>query len=232
MYHPQDTIPCGEFLEIVNRGSSPVNLGGWYLQDEQQVMYTLPVNTILNGEDYLVFYNDPNAVECYVLGSIQAFGPYDGKLDNGGEHILLKNASGTLIDEVNYDDDPPWPTEADGAGPSLELIDPAANNNSYANWGLGKLYSPGMSNDPVAPGGGDIVITEIMYKPLKERFMYTMNPFWASNPYHWKDGDDPVGEFIELFNRGAEPINLANWKVTDKEGVLYQFTTSAILNPD
>ncbi len=231
MYHPSNENLCGEFLEIYNRGVDVVNVGGWQLQDEQQIIYTLPANTMLNGGEYLVFYNDANAVECYGLVPSKSFGPYAGKLDNGGEHIQLKNASWTVIDEVNYDDNAPWPVEADGEGPSLELISPDEDNNNATSWGLGQFFSPGMANNPLAPGGGDVVITEIMYKPLKKRYVYTLNPFWSSNPYQWNEGDDPTGEYIELFNRGAEPIDLNGWKLTDEEGLLFAFDSSMVLNP-
>ena len=61
----------------------------------------------------------------------------DGKLSNGGEKIKLVDENNDTIDEVEYDDKAPWPTEADGDGPSLELI--KANfdknsNDSGANW--------------------------------------------------------------------------------------------------
>ena len=39
-----------------------------------------------------------------------------------------------VIDRVVYDDDPPWPTEPDGNGPSLELVNPALDNALYSSW--------------------------------------------------------------------------------------------------
>ena len=44
-----------------------------------------------------------------------------------------------LIDEVTYDDDPPWPGLAAGFGSSLQLIDPAADNNRVRTGG-GKAW--------------------------------------------------------------------------------------------
>ncbi len=232
MYHPSESNLCGEFVEIYNRGTTAVDASGWQLIDEQQVMYTLPPNTIINGGGYLVFFKDAQAVDCYGLTVARSFGPFDGKLDNAGEHIMLKNAQGILIDEVNYSDDPPWPVEADGLGPSLELISPTADNSQPASWGLGQSYSPGMANDPITPGGGDVVITEIMYKPLKKRYVYTLNPFWSSNPYQWNEGDDPTGEYIELYNRGTVLLDLTGWTLTDSEGLLFAFAAGTLLNPD
>jgi len=63
MYHPSESNLCGEFVEIYNRGTTAVDVSGWQLIDEQQVMYTLPPNTIINGGGYLVFFNDAQAVD-------------------------------------------------------------------------------------------------------------------------------------------------------------------------
>ena len=38
------------------------------------------------------------------------------------------------IDRVNYDDEPPWPAEPDGTGPSLTRIRPLDYGNDVANW--------------------------------------------------------------------------------------------------
>ena len=60
----------------------------------------------------------------------------------------------------------------------------------------------------VGPAGGatpTMVITEIMY-----------------HPYHSASGSEDIRqEWIELFNRGTEPVNLAGWKFTD--GIDYVF---------
>ena len=39
-----------------------------------------------------------------------------------------------MIDEVRYDDAPPWPAGADGSGASLQLLDPGEDNNRIGNW--------------------------------------------------------------------------------------------------
>ncbi|MCB0598314.1 MAG: choice-of-anchor I family protein, partial [Phaeodactylibacter sp.] len=46
----------------------------------------------------------------------------------------ITNYSGTVIDEVNYNDNDPWPTTPDGGGPSLELIAAVLDNNDGHNW--------------------------------------------------------------------------------------------------
>jgi len=56
-----------------------------------------------------------------------------GALNNTGEAIEL-TAYGRQIDIVNYSNLAPWPMAANGNGPSMELLDPSADNNDAANW--------------------------------------------------------------------------------------------------
>ncbi len=39
-----------------------------------------------------------------------------------------------VIDAVRYNDNPPWPSEPDGNGPSLEKLKPERHGNDSANW--------------------------------------------------------------------------------------------------
>ena len=51
------------------------------------------------------------------------------------------------MDFVEYDDEIPWPTEPDGNGPTLELIDPFSDNNLAENWQASEGYgTPGSIN--------------------------------------------------------------------------------------
>ena len=45
-----------------------------------------------------------------------------------GELLRLYNSEGLLIDTVHYGNDDPWPPEANGLGPTLELIKPSLDN--------------------------------------------------------------------------------------------------------
>ncbi len=48
-------------------------------------------------------------------------------LNNGGEVIKLEDGDNSTIKEFAYDDTLPWPTAADGTGPSLVLVNPSSN---------------------------------------------------------------------------------------------------------
>lgn len=226
MYNPAVSNTGGEFVEITNRGAEPVDVSLWQLVDSSQIMFTLPAGTVIPAGGYLVFFDDSPAIVFYGLNPAVAFGPYTGGLDGSGERIQIKNAAGIVINEVTYDDDWPWPSEPDGTGPSLELLDPWLDNGQGANWGAGQPYTPGAANHPASPSAGSVVITEIMYAPVKQRYMETVcwliTPHYPAN-FYWQDDDDPAGEYIELYNRTSQAINLSGWQLLDKEGLLFDF---------
>jgi hypothetical protein len=63
-------------------------------------------------------------------------GVYGGSLDSNGETLTLSQQSGTTIKSFIYANTAPWPTDADGGGFSLVLINPQTNPNHSlaANW--------------------------------------------------------------------------------------------------
>jgi len=73
---------------------------------------------------------------------VEVLGPYDGRLDNGGEKLELSKPGDVdedgrhyiRIDRVVYNDGGDWPDSADGGGMSLERIDPTAYGNDPVNW--------------------------------------------------------------------------------------------------
>jgi hypothetical protein len=78
-----------------------------------------------------------------------------GNLSNSGETVSLLDAAGALIVSVAYSDSSPWPTDADGTGPSLEVIDPKGELNDPANWRASRQSggSPGNSGEPPGLAG-------------------------------------------------------------------------------
>ena len=224
MYHPGPTNTGGEFVEIFNRGDSAVSMDGWKLSDA--IEFTFGAETTIGPGEYLVVTELPEAAAFYSLANTA--GQFERALNNAGERIALEMADGTLIDEVEYDDNAPWVTSPDGSGPSLELIDPNLDNGLAASWAAGQLYSPETLNNPDVDGqGGDIVINEIMYRPEKRRYIKPIDPF--ANQAHWRNGSDPDGEYLELFNRGDSTVDMSNWQLLDSGGVLYDFGDVASL---
>jgi hypothetical protein len=120
-----------EWLELTNRGDTPIDLGGWQLVDA--VAYAFPAGTTLDPGGFVVVARDAEAVRAAHPG-VEVLGDYDGRLGNGGDRVLLLDAAGNPADAVRYFDGGRWPWAADGGGSSLELRDPWADNGAAEAW--------------------------------------------------------------------------------------------------
>ncbi len=137
MYNAPDEADPEDWIEFYNPNKTAINISGWVVKDDDdEHEFLIPANTIIAEEGYLVttknrdvfsaFYSDVD--ESSVIGNM------DFGLGGGGDQVRLYNASGVLADSVEYDDDTPWPTEADGNGYTLELKDTSLDNELAENW--------------------------------------------------------------------------------------------------
>ena len=134
-YHPQDWWSIDgdhlEFIEITNNGDAEVDLTGIYFR-ELGLTYQFPEGSHLAGRQAVVICSDSLLFSEYY--GIAPFGQYMRKLDNKSENLVLADAWGNIIDQVHYSDSEPWPTEADGNGPFLQLKDLDSDNSLAENW--------------------------------------------------------------------------------------------------
>ena len=148
MYNP--TNAGAEFVEIHNRSAThPFVLGGWRING---IDFVFPGGSLIQPGGYLVAAEN-QAVYAATYGDPQGVaGVFAGSLDDGGERLQLlmpaESNQWAVIDDVRYNDRLPWPTGADGGGYSLQLIDPAQDNDRIANWATGDAirYTPGEEN--------------------------------------------------------------------------------------
>ena len=154
-YNSADDVDSEDWVELYNPTANPVDISGWWLNDESEDYFGLPANTIIPANGTLVLAADLTAFSTIypqVTNVIGSFGEDPGGfgLSGKGEHVFLYNAAGTLIDDVNFDDKDPWPESPDGDGPTLQLVDPAADNALPQSW-VGEVATPGVyqvSNGP------------------------------------------------------------------------------------
>ncbi len=140
-----------EFLEIVNRGSRPVQLAG--VQLTGGVQFTFPPLELAVGARTIVVA-DAAAFSVRFGPDLPIAGEFSqGRLSNGGERLTLETARGATILDFVYDDQPPWPSSADGGGDSLELIDPDGAPASFAQATAWRAAPP--SPATVSRDGGD-----------------------------------------------------------------------------
>lgn len=134
-YHSSDESDSADWLEIYNTGNSAVVLSGWKVVDEDPSRFFIfPSGTLLSAGQYLVITRDrPRFSEIHPqIRNI--VGDFNFGLDNGGQLLRIYDEQGALRDSLTYDDDHPWPPEADGQGATLALIHPLLDNAIAGNW--------------------------------------------------------------------------------------------------
>ena len=137
-YHPMDWWGINgdllEFIEITNNGDEDVDLTGVYFR-ELGLSYVFPNNAHIQSHEAIVLCSDSLMFMEYY--NTIPFGQYTRKLSNKSEKLVLADAWGNIIDQVHYTDSLPWPREADGNGPYLELKDLDSDNSLPENWTIG-----------------------------------------------------------------------------------------------
>ena len=147
-YNSNSDNDTKDWVELHNAGSVDVNLNGWYISDSNDDnQFPLVDVNILAGE-YLVVSSDTAAFNLVHNSSeMNLIGDFDFNFSNGGELIRLFDPLGSVVDSLSYDDEGLWPTEADGDGPTLELIHPTLDNAMSTSWAVSDaLGTPGMIN--------------------------------------------------------------------------------------
>jgi len=150
MYDPISGNDDDQYVELYNRSTSAVNLGGWALSDA--VSYTFPSNTFLAPDGYLVVARNAARLRSNYLNLnlTNCLGNYNGKLSHNGDHlgltmsdtvvqtnsqgIVVTNLIHILVNDVTYGTGGRWGQWSAGGGSSLELIDPHSNNRLAPNW--------------------------------------------------------------------------------------------------
>jgi hypothetical protein len=120
-----------EFIEVTNNTNQTVNLTGFYIK-ELGISYQFPVNSTMQANQKIYLCSNSTAFSNYY--GVSAFGQFTRNLSNKSYHIVLSDAFGNIIDEVKYEDNLPWPSEADGDGPYLQLVSVNSDNSLASNW--------------------------------------------------------------------------------------------------
>jgi hypothetical protein len=149
-YDPPDKTVPEEFVELLNPAASPVDLSGWSLSGA--VDYLFPAGTVLKTGEYLTVAQDPAVLAAGFPGA-RPVGPWSGHLRNEGETLLLRDAAGAVVDQVDYRRGFPWPTAGGAAGYSIELINPGLDNSLGGSW---RLSSPPAGEEKILIPQGSV----------------------------------------------------------------------------
>jgi hypothetical protein len=146
MYNPLGGS-AQEFIELTNTGSTSLDLEGVSFDSGDPFDAFAFGSVSLAPNEYAVLVSDSSAFQAAYGAGVRVLGQWSGgALSNDGERIVLRDPAGDIIHNFTYSDLAPWPLEADGAGPSLEVIDTEGDYNDPANWRASTLPtgSPGV----------------------------------------------------------------------------------------
>jgi hypothetical protein len=192
-YNPGTMTNAGEleFVEIHNPTGVAVDLTGWMLHNGVEFSFTTA--TLIEAGGYLAVLSfDPaNSSNAALLTNFKSTfgiddtarltGPYSGSLSNGGEKVQLMRPDeppteepwytpSLIEDEVDYDNQAPWPLAADGTGKSLTRNGATLWGNDPASW-QAATPTPGVNPTSGAPKITSVPNKEAMANKL---YQYTL----------------------------------------------------------
>jgi len=129
-YDPDIKTEHVEFIELFNTDEADVDISGWQIGGG--VNFTFPSKTTIPAKGFIVVAHDPTAFKLKF--KTDALGPWQGRLDNESESVLIYDLDNKLIDRVDYKLGFPWPIVGDAPGYSIELVNPFLDNNLGASW--------------------------------------------------------------------------------------------------
>ena len=214
MYNP--AVTDSEFVEIANLSTNAFDLYNYRLDGAG---LTFNKSTVIQPNEYLVVAENDMIFASTYGTSIRIAEDYSGSLKNGDETLRLirvgTNGAETVIDEVYYSDVLPWSAEADGYGPSLQLVDKAEDNNRVANWAAdtNTLYTPGAANS---------VTDDLPAFPL-----VWLNEIQTASTTGTVDNYGDYDPWVELFNAGSTAFTMTNCYLTDDYTNLFKWAFPA-----
>ena len=178
-YHPADPSAAAlaidstltdndlEYIEIVNPGSSAVDLTNWRLRGEADYDFVAGTSIPAGGTIVVLSFDPADSLNADKLAAFVAhYGISSTSNFVGGLSVSLSNSTGRIslqqpdspdatliprvvVDEVVYDDLAPW-ADADGSGESLHRDGFESNGNLAASW-FGDAPTPGTAAVATAP---------------------------------------------------------------------------------
>lgn len=160
MYDPGND--GSEYVELFNRGTSPVDVNGWQLADMPDTTEKFVITDssfVIPAAGYLVVANDPAIFQRFPYLADTAFRVIVIEsgitLNNGGDEVVLLDITRRTIDSIHYSTTWHNPLVDETSGRSLEKINPDLPGRDTRNWSTSAGASggtPGVGNSLYAVG--------------------------------------------------------------------------------
>ncbi|MCX8156061.1 MAG: lamin tail domain-containing protein [Verrucomicrobiae bacterium] len=199
-----------EYVELLNTGGAAVNLGNFFFGGID--FKFLPDTWLAPGQRLVVASAQSPADFLTRYPGLAVAGWFNGNLRNEGERLDLFDFNGRLVDSVTYHYKNGWPAAAAGGGASLELVDWGGDPSSPASWRASLVPNGTPGAGPALPPPSPVLLSELM----------------ADNAGAVNNGG-AFPDWLELYNRSAEPVLLAGWRLRDAGTNVFVFPTNTLL---
>jgi hypothetical protein len=213
-YNSSGQFDPGDWIELYNGSRQSIDIGGWKFTDSDPAhLFTFPAGTILASDQYMVLAEDSILFTSCFPAVHNYLGRMGFGLSGSGESMKLMDATLRVIDSLEYDDQAPWPVEADGLGATLELVNPASDNTLGSSWKASVGHgSPGKKNTASTSADGKNGSPVPNEYALGQNYPNPFNPT-TSIEYHIARGGfvslqvyDGLGQIVAtLFEGKREP---------------------------
>ncbi|MEA3496181.1 MAG: CotH kinase family protein [Bacteroidota bacterium] len=132
-YNSSSNFDTDDWVEFYNPDNVAINLSGYVFKDNSH-SYKFREGCIIGAKDYLVLCENAEDFTDYISEIDNYIGNTNFGFSSNGEVLTLFDSSGKIVDVVEYSPSYPWASEADGKGPTLELIQPYFDNFLAKNW--------------------------------------------------------------------------------------------------
>ncbi len=195
-YNPDPTVNGGNWIELHNYGSKPLNLTNWSVKSKNHYeKFQFPNQTIIPSNGYLVVCEDTLLFKLHYPTVSNFVGSTGFSWSNKEDSVFILNGTGKVAITYYYADDYPFPHCADGFGRTLENGESKSNLTDATIWFCGCIGgSPGKA---YVPCNEQLIFNEINYNSV----------FAIHN----------AGDWFEVKNTTSFPISLNGFTFKDQK---------------
>lgn len=192
-----------EWIELANISDAPIDITGWKLTTiDGGVTIELQGNIAAQGFFLLERTDDTT------LPQIHADQFFSGSFSNTGETLILKDATGALIDTV----------DASNGWPAGDNTNKDTMQRTIAGW-ISAPATPGTANAKTVSESPAVLPqtqqTSTQPQPVVSVYVTYPTSFYISEFFPNPKGPDEAGEWIEIYNDSDTPQSISGFFLDD-----------------
>ncbi|MGM0852327.1 MAG: phospholipase D-like domain-containing protein [Bacillota bacterium] len=200
-----------EWMELYNSTSSDLSLAGWTIET-QDGSPSIALSGSVPAQGYFLLERTSDDT----ILTVTADQVYTGSLGNSNEVLYLKDASGSIIDEVNG-----WYAGDNTTKAAMARIDSSASGTVSTNWSTatasyeGGFGTPKAANSAVPSGSGSESLTNVSEAPGAINVYFNKS---ASTQYAMPGNEANYNvnledRLIERLNEASTSIDFATYEI-------------------